>query len=166
MEIVKLNKQVPSHLLGELSKAQGERAFLSYGASGLEAYIVLSEITKSELKEFKGSLTVIYQDYEVPFVILKYKNMSFDMPIFPKEGVPEVGNHLKIFAIELNGYIAKGIRGVGIDMDLMSKITDGINFVSLLSLEQIGSMVQTQVYPKYSQEDMVKGGTRQVFRRV
>jgi hypothetical protein len=144
----------------------GERAFLSRENTGLTAYIVLNSITKHELNEFKSSVTVIYQNYEIPFLILKYKTMSYDMPLISSPGANSYTNSLTIYIIDLNGYILKDIRLLGLEDKLAKSIQSGYDSISSKSVEEIIYKVQTSIYPKYSYKDMLKGGTRHHFPRT
>lgn len=162
-EIVQVGKQVPPQMLKELSKANGERAFVTYTDNAMSAFVVLNGVQKHELKEFKGNLTVIYQDYEVPFMILKYKNASFDMPLaYHGDFLP---NKLNIYIIELNGYIVKHMRVLGLNETISSAMVKGIEKIKDLTLPMMMTKVQVKVYPLHTAEEMCKGGIRQVFLR-
>ncbi len=165
LEKYEINKIVPSGLLEELKKAgDTERNFLTFNENGITAYIILNKIDKSELKQYNSNLTVIYKDLEVPFLVLKYKEDSFEFPFFPNESL-KIGNALDILFIDLNGYVLKSYRRLGLDMNMLKNITNGIDFVNALSKEQIISIIKNQIYIKYTPEQMHKGGVRQVFRR-
>ena len=164
LELLQVGKQVPPQMLSELSKVNGERAFVTYTDTSMTAFIVLQDIQKSELKEFKGTLTVIYQDFEVPMLVLKYKNASFDMPLtYHGDFLP---NALNIYIIELNGMILKHIRRVGLDENISSAMAQGIEKTKGLTAEQVLTKVSIKIYPFYTAEQMCKGGIRQVFKRL
>jgi len=164
LERYKINKQVPPGLLEELKKTNEERTFLTYDGKGITAYIILKDITRNELKQYTSNLTVVYKDLEIPFLVLKYKENSFDIPIFPNESL-EIANKLDILIVDLNGYILKSYRRLGLNMNITNAIAAGINFVNTLTKKQIISIIQNQIYIKYTPEQMHKGGIRQVFRK-
>lgn len=163
-EHYQVGKQVPPTFLKSIENSKVERNFLSFNEHGLTACIILNNITKEELKEYQGNLTVIYKDLEVPFLVLKFKNSSFEFPIFVNESLT-VSNKLTIMFIELNGFILKHNRMLGLEMQLVNALVEGVNFTNTLTKEQAQSIISNQIYPKYTAEDMCKGGIRQVFRR-
>lgn len=163
-EHYQVGKQVPPNFLKSIESSNEERNFLSFNEHGLTACIILNNITKDELKEFQGNLTVIYKDLEVPFLVLKYKNSSFEFPIFSNESL-SVSNKLTIMVIELNGFILKHNRMLGLEMELVNALVEGVNFTRALTKEQVQSIISNQIYPNNTAEDMCKGGIRQVFRR-
>lgn len=159
-----INKQVPEPLLSSLMKVEGERSFCTVNpAGGIDAYIILDSIQKSETEEIAGNVTVVYQDFDIPFLVLAYKNMSFDMPIFKQEH-KLMGNALSIYLLELNGYILKDQRVLGLDENMINSIRSGIESMKQKPNESLLPFVQ-KIYQKYTPEDMKKGGIRQVFRR-
>ena len=163
-ELIQIGKQVPPQMLKELSKVNGERAFVTYTESSMTAFVVLDGIQKSELKEFKGTVTVIYQDFEVPMLVLKYKKASFDMPLtYHGDFLP---NALNIYLIELNGFIMKQIRVVGLDEEISSAMAKGIEKTKGLSSKEVLTKVSIKIYPFHTAEQMCKGGVRQVFMRT
>jgi len=163
-ELIQVGKQVPINMLKELNKGSGERAFIVYTKSSMTAFIVLDNITKNEIKNHKGNLTVIYQDYQIPFLVLNYKNSSYDMPLsYSGDFLP---NKLDIFLIDLNGYVTKHMRSLGLDENITNSIAKGIERVKDMSLEMIFTKAQVSIYPQYSTEEMSKGGVRQVFLRT
>ncbi len=133
--------------------------------SGLEVFIVMNKILKKELEEFKGSLSVIYQNYKIPFMIIKYKHMSFDMPLIPNINVNNFTNSLTIHIIDSNGYILKEMRSLGLEHNLATEILSGIDSISILDKVAIIEYIQRKIYPIYSMQDMLKGGLRQRFER-
>jgi tRNA G10 N-methylase Trm11 len=159
-----INKVVPQPLLSQLQKVEGDRAFCSLGKDGINIFIVIEDISKKEFKEFKRDLTVIYQDYQIPFLILKYKTMSFNMPLTLNE--PLEGNATNIFIIEHNGYILKQIRRLGLNYELYTAIKEGSDFVKDVDKTTLITTVNNHIYPKYSGSDMCKGGIRQKFKRI
>ena len=162
-ELITVGQQVPPHMLSELQKVNGERAFVTYTDTAMTAFIVLKDIEKFELKEFKGSVTVVYQDYEVPFLVLKYKKASFDMPLtYHGDFLP---NQLNIYVVELNGFVMKHMRVLGLDANISEAMARGIEKTKDLTLPQVMTKVQVKIYPFKSADDMYRGGIRQVFRR-
>ena len=166
-ELFAVGKPVPEGTRSNLQKMQGERCFLTYSDAGLLVTIVLRSISKKEIEEFKDSLSVIYQEFEVPFLVLKYKKMSFDMPILPMEDMrfTKGANSLIIHVIDHNGFILKGIRLLGLDKNLAAHIENGINSVAHYSPERLADYITKNIYPKYSPRDMYSGGIRQRFER-
>jgi hypothetical protein len=67
--------------------------------------------------------------------------------------------------IELNGFILKHNRMLGLEMELVNALVDGVNFTNTLTKEQAQYIISNQIYPNNTAEDMCKGGIRQVFRR-
>ena len=163
-EAFEVGKVVPVTLRNELEKIEGERAFCSLGDGGINIFIVINKITKKELKEFAGSVSVIYQEYEVPFLILKYQNMSFDMPLRVSGSLG--GNAANIYIIDLKGYILKYMRLLGLNETLFSAIKQGVEFSGAMDQPTMWSIIQNTIYPKYSAADMCKGGIRQRFERI
>ncbi|WP_418181371.1 hypothetical protein ACNSOL_11770 (plasmid) [Aliarcobacter lanthieri] len=163
-EHYQVGKQVPPNFLKNIESSNEERNFLSFNEHGLTACIILNNITKEELKEYQGNLTVIYKDLALPFLVLKFKDSSFEFPIFPNKAL-SVSNKLTIMFIELNGFILKHNRMLGLEMELVNALVEGVNFTNTLTKEQAQSIVSNQIYPNYTAEDMCKGGIRQVFRR-
>jgi hypothetical protein len=164
-EIYIKNTQVPQPLLTLLKQASGDRAFFNRSETGLEAFIVLNGITKKELEEFNGSLSVIYQDYGIPFIILKYECMSFDMPLLPNLAVDNFASSLTVYVIDSKDYILKQIRYLGLEERLATEIHSGLDTVSMLRKEAIPEFVMRKIYPVVSRKDMLKGGIRQRFER-
>jgi len=159
-----IGKKVPSEFAKELDKASGERAFCDTQLGALNVYILLDGITKSELKEAAEGLHVIYQDFGIPFLVLKYKSMSFDLPLFSKNEQP-VGNALNIYFIELNSYALKHMRLLGIDEKMTSIINAGIE--STLGMEKADILqFARKIYATKTPGDMTKGGARQIFKRL
>lgn len=165
LELFTKNKQVPLTLLTILEEESGDRAFVNRSESGLKVFIVMNKISKKELEEFKGSVSVIYQNYEIPFMILKYKHMSFDMPLIPNTKVDNFTNFLTIYIIDSNGYILKEMRGLGLDQHLATQILSGIDSIQTLNKAMITECVERKIYPRYTMKDMLKGGVRQRFER-
>lgn len=163
LEILEKNKQVPQSMLSMLMEETGDRTFISRDDTGLTAYVVMNSITKHELKEFHQDVTVIYQNYEIPFVIFKYKNMSYDMPLIPTKNINTFTNSLTIYIIDSNGYILRQIRRLGLELKLAESIMAGYDFISRKSTEEVVHKITNSIYPKYSSEDMLKGGIRQHF---
>lgn len=163
MELVQVGEPAPAKLAAELDKAPGERAFCAMNPGGwMDAYIVLDSITSGEAKEFAGSLSVIVQDYEVPMLVVKYKKMSFDMPLF---GTPPCGNVLNITVIDLRNYIVRHIRHMGLSDEVMAAIRSGMAAVEGMDEISLWAIVQNVIYPKHTPDDMLRGGTRQRFER-
>jgi hypothetical protein len=163
-EHYQVGKQVPPNFLKSIENSKTERNFLSFNEHGLTACVILNNITKNELKEFQGNLTVIFKDLEIPFLVLKFKDSSFEFPIFSNESL-SVSNKLTIMFIELNGFILKHNRMLGLEMELVNALVDGVNFTNTLTKEQAQYIISNQIYPNNTAEDMCKGGIRQVFRR-
>ncbi|MCD4668067.1 MAG: hypothetical protein K8R44_05705 [Sulfurimonas sp.] len=165
LEAYSINKQVPESLLIELKKESGDRTFFNRSDLGLEVFIVMKNISKHELKEFKNSLSVIYQDYDIPFLILKYEKMSFDIPLFPNLNVDNFTNSLNIYIIDSQGYTLKHMRNLGLEHSLAKAVLVGIGSISTLSKEEISADIFNKIYPFYTINDMLKGGMRQRFER-
>jgi len=165
LEAYSINKQVPEKLLTELQKESGDRAFFNRSNLGLEVFIVMENISKHELKEFKNSLSLIYQDYDIPFLILKYKKMSFDIPLISNQNVHNNTNSLNIYIIDSQGYILKHMRNLGLENSLANAILSGLDSISMLRQEAIMEYIMRKIYPFYSIQDMLKGGLRQRFER-
>ena len=163
-EHYQVGKQVPPNFLKSIESSNEERNFLSFNEHGLTACIILNNITKDELKEYQGNLTVIYKDLEMPFLVIKFKDSSFEFPIFSNDSLT-VSNKLTIMFIELNGFILKHNRMLGLEMELVNALVEGVNFTNTLTKEQAQSIISNQIYPNYTAEDMYKGGIRQVFRK-
>lgn len=166
MEKFELNKEVPPTLKESLIRAgMGDRAFLDYRDGNINAYIFMSNITKGELKEFNGSLTVVFKDLTVPFLVLKYKEASFDMPFLPAQSNGNITNELNIIVIEARDFKIKSMRKLGLNMEIVEAIAEAINFINTLSKQDVFNIIKTQIYPTISPDEMHKGGIRQVFRR-
>lgn len=161
-EVYTVNRQVPKGLVDYLEKGSGERTFLRITESSINAFIVLNNITKNEIKEFKGDLSVIFQDYEIPFLTIKYKTISFNMPIINKDKSYWT-NILTVFVIDSKGYVLRQQRVLGLEKSLVDKIINGAESAARLSENEITRIVSTRIYPKYSNQDMCKGGIRQRF---
>jgi len=98
-EAMIVNKQVPVSTLKMLSSEKGDRAFDTYRYGSLEIFIVLNNISKEEVKEFNGNFSIIYQDYQIPFIVLKYKKMSFDIPLINLIDFDTSNNMLSIYLL-------------------------------------------------------------------
>ena len=151
-----VGKQAPQEIVNQLSQLQGDRVFLGFSESGSPtAFIVIRNIKKWEVNDKKGDLTLIYQPFKIPFLVLSYKKSSFEMPITKKIE----GNALAIILIDENGYIVKNLRMLGVE----PKIIEAIN----KKVKELGSVQLmhgvTEVYNQYSAEEMLKGGMRQHF---
>ena len=165
LEVYSINKQVPKSLLTELQKESGDRVFFNRSDLGLEIFIVMENISKHELKEFRDSFSLIYQNYDIPFLILKYKKMSFDMPLMPNVNVSSSTNSLNVYIIDTHGYVLKHMRNLGLEHTLAKEILIGLDSIATLSKEEIVTHVLNKIYPLYSMKDMLKGGVRQRFER-
>ena len=148
-----------------LEKETGDRTFMNRSEIGIEVFIVLNSITKKEQKELKSSLSVIYQNYEIPFLILKYKHMSFDLPLMPNTRVNTYTNRLLIYIIDSKGYVLKEQRILGLNESLADNIIAGINSISARTKEEIANIALNKIYPQYTMQQMLKGGIRQRFER-
>lgn len=103
-----------------------------------------------EINEFNGSLAVVFKDLTVPFLVLKYKETSFDMPFFPAKKSGNITNELNIVVIEANKFKIKAMRTLGLNMDMAEAIAGGINFINTLSKQDVINTVRTQIYPTIS----------------
>jgi len=159
-----VNKRVPEEFALELNKASGERSFCDTQLGSLNVYIILDGISKSELKEIAEDVHVIYQDFGIPFLVFKYKNMSFDLPLFSKDG-KKIGNALTIYFIELNGYMLKHMRLLGLDEKMTQTINAGIASILEMKKEDIFQFAR-KIYAQKSPEEMTRGGVRQIFKRI
>lgn len=163
MMIIEKNKQAPRELLDLfLAGPQIERAFCSTDNGGFDVFIILKNITKRELKEIEGDLSVIFQDYELPMLILKYKNMSFDLALQGK--LPD-GNAMRIITVEMKEHIIKHSRLLGLSEELTTNIRKGMKFTEGMSAKDILYNLRNKIFPKYSPKDMCKGGVRQRFEK-
>lgn len=162
-EAMIVNKQVPVSTLKMLSLEKGDRAFDTYRYGSLEIFIVLNNISKEEVKEFNGNFSIIYQDYQIPFIVLKYKKMSFDIPLINLIDFDTSNNMLSIYLVDENNHILKSIRTLGLNSELMKNISNGYKNVAFKSKSQRFETVVNDIYPKLSPKDMCKGGIRQRF---
>lgn len=152
-----VGKKIPIEV--GLEKASGERAFANIDGS-INVFLVLNNITKSEMEEFNGDLSVILQEYEVPILVLKYKSMSFDMPLL-HGNISE--NILNIYIVSFPGYILKHQRMLGLNDDFFEAVKTNIQSIDGMDEMSVYSIVNRHIYPKYSPKDMCKGGVRQRF---
>jgi hypothetical protein len=162
-EAMLVNKQVPASVLKMLSLGKGNRAFDTYRYGTLEIFIVLNNISQQKVREFNGDISVIYQDYKVPFIILKYKKMSFDIPLVNLIDIDIDKNMLSIFVVDENSYILKNIKLLGLNSELMENISNGYKNIASNSINQMMYTLHNEIYPKLSPNDMCKGGIRQRF---
>lgn len=157
------NQKVPASVLKMLSLENGDRAFDTYRYGSLEIFIVLNNISKKEVKEFNGDLSIIYQDYKIPFIILKYKKMSFDIPLVNLIDLNIDNNMLSIYVIDENNHTLKNIKVLGLNSQLMKNISSGYQKIALMSKNKRFEIVVNDIYPKLSPSNMCKGGIRQRF---
>jgi len=161
-----VNKQVPEEFLVELNKSSGERSFCTIINNALSAFVILQGITKDELKSVAEEVHVIYQEFDIPFLILKYKGMSFDMPLFvhKDDSDEEIGNALTVYFIELSGYVVKHMRLLGLNDDVMRCIRRGIESIKRDGLSRSDIFLKAQkVYSQKTPEEMLRGGVRHIF---
>ena len=158
-----VGKQVPEFLLRALKRQRGDRAFCSVGDSGTDIFLVGLNFSDKEIAEVSGELEVIFQDYEVPFLVLKYKNISFDIPLRGIEGEPLGGNALRIYLIEENGYILKNMRLLGLNDEITDLVRKGASFTDKMDEASMNQIVLSRIYPKHSPREMTEGGVRQLF---
>jgi hypothetical protein len=157
------NKQVPIEFLDFLLEGgTSDRCFIDY-AAGFNVYIVLKDISKHELKEFEEDLSVIFQNFDLPFLVLKYKQMSFEMPLIPIEKI-EYSNVLVITIIDSNGFIVKHLRFLTLDFNLAFHIVEGFNSLSGKSKGDI-VLKASKIYKTHSSKYFLSGGIRQRFER-
>ncbi len=164
MTNMEVGKPLPEPLYGSLAAVKGERSFCVVNAGGgIDVYVVLNGISAKELEEYKGNVSVIFQDYELPFLVLKYKNDSFDMPMFRQEH-ELVGNALTIHIVELKGFVLKGYRLLGLDEKMTAALKAGFDSVIAKASSDLLAYMP-KIYAKYSAKDMCNGGVRQRFLR-
>ena len=159
-----VGKPLPEPIYSSLAKVKGERAFCSVNAGGgVDVYVVLDGISGKELEEYKGDVSLIYQDYELPFLVLKYKNDSFDMPLLRQDN-EFFGNALTIHIVELKGFVLKSLRLLGLDEKMATVMKAG--FESVLKKADADLLAyMPKIYAKYTAKDMCSGGVRQRFLR-
>lgn len=126
---IEVGKPLPEPWYSSLAAVKGERSFCVTNTSGgIDVFVVLDGISAKELDEFKGSLSVIYQDLELPFLVLKYAKMSFDMPLLKQEKALS-GNALNIYVVELKGFILRSYRVLGLNENITAHIKQGFESV-------------------------------------
>lgn len=170
-EAFQVGKQVPKSVLSGLSMVKGDRVFATNANSGkaLEIFIVMRNLLKKESKELKGPVTVIFQDFEVPFLVLKYNKMSFEAPLIDITEIDEEKNALTVYVIDEKNYILKSFRMLGLNHAIMHSLATGVkkfNQSYPTRYERIGTVntVLPEIYSKYSIKDMCSGGVSQSFR--
>lgn len=162
-ESMMINQEVPASVLKMLSLEKGDRAFDTYRYGSLEVFIVLNNISKKEVKEFNGDLSIIYQNYKIPFIVLKYKKMSFDIPLINLIDLDTNNNMMSIYVVDENNHTLKNIKVLGLNPELMKNISNGYKNIALMSKNQRFEIAVSDIYPKLSPKDMCKGGIRQRF---
>ena len=102
---------MPQEDLFRMQKMKDDFTSIEFSGGILVAQIVMEGITKKQLKAFHGDLTIIYQDYEIPFLVFKYKKMSFEVPIIAHVDFNQKisASHLCIQVVERKNHVLKSL---------------------------------------------------------
>jgi len=155
-----VEKIIPQEDLSRMQKINDDSVYIEGSEKLTLIQIIIQGITKKDMKAFKGDLTIIHQDYDVPFIVLKYKGMRFEVPI--AFGTHEKVNtsHLCIQVVERKNHVLKLISNIELNEQIATKIasskyiTDG-PLPNMYSLMVGIDKVYTENFKNMSQ-----GGTR------
>jgi len=158
---LEIGKRLDRQILDEFKYIEDGSIIDAIFSDGLALFLILKNVNEKELELFNGGLSVIFQDFEVPFLILDYKQiMTFSTPLRYKGELKR--DFLTVFVVEQNGYIVKSIKQMKMKPKLMNLIRETVEKSTKLNIVTHCAKVH-EIYERLNNKAITKNGVKQNF---
>jgi len=122
-------------------------------SGNIDMFIAFDDFYDEDIISFNGVFNVLYQEFNLPFLILNFDKFTLDIPF---TSIPETfGNLVNLYFLNKDGYILKGFRVFSLDIKIYKALLIKSKEVSTYSSEKNTEIIQ-EVYKKYDLQGICK----------